>query len=376
MASIQKRPNGRWRARYRDDAGQEHARHFELKRDAQRWLDDQTAALVSGMHVAPRTARTTVAEWCETWLAGYGTRRPSTVRQARVHVAHIVKAFGAYPVGSLRPSQVKAWTAQLRDQGLAVSTVYAIHSRLAQVMRDAVHDGLIPRSPCSGRTSPPRAPQRPFVATEAQVWALHDAFPEHLRAAVLLGAFAGLRDAETCGLRVADVDFLRGVIHPTVQYPAEPLKTEISRTPIPVPRSFTEALSAHLAVERVPGEHVLWNEWGRQCAPWVVQRTVRDVREALAEADAVALAEGRNGDVVGLPEDFRFHDLRHFYASMLIASGANVKVVQARLRHASAKTTLDTYGHLWPDTDEATRTAVDAALVARADNLRTLEVIG
>jgi integrase len=45
--------------------------------------------------------------------------------------------------------------------------------------------------------------------------------------------------------------------------------------------------------------------------------------------------------------------------------------VQARLRHASAKTTLDTYGHLWPDADESTRAAVGAVLTARADSLRT-----
>jgi integrase len=57
------------------------------------------------------------------------------------------------------------------------------------------------------------------------------------------------------------------------------------------------------------------------------------------------------------------------------ASGANVKVVQARLRHASASTTLNTYAHLWPDSDEATRTAVEAVLVARADSLRTQEVV-
>lgn len=50
--------------------------------------------------------------------------------------------------------------------------------------------------------------------------------------------------------------------------------------------------------------------------------------------------------VPGLSPEFRFHDLRHYYASLLIASGSDVKVVQARLRHASAKTTFDTYGHL------------------------------
>jgi hypothetical protein len=155
----------------------------------------------------------------------------------------------------------------------------------------------MPWSPCSRRTSPGAGKQRPYVATTAQVWALHDAMPQRLRAAIMLGAFAGLRCAEACGLRVGDVDFMRGVISPAVQYPAEPLKTEISR--MPVPRSLALELAAH--VKRWPSD-------------------------------------------------------------------------PARLRHASAKTTLDTYGHLWPDRDESTRAAVDAVLQDRADSVRTAVV--
>jgi integrase len=60
----------------------------------------------------------------------------------------------------------------------------------------------------------------------------------------------------------------------------------------------------------------------------------------------------------------------HYFASLLIASGADVKTVQARLRHASAKTTLDTYGHIWPDRDESTRAAVDAVITARTEQRR------
>jgi integrase len=75
-------------------------------------------------------------------------------------------------------------------------------------------------------------------------------------------------------------------------------------------------------------------------------------------------------DADGLPAGFRYHDLRHYFASLLIASGADVKTVQARLRHASAKTTLDVYGHLWPDPDESTRAAVEAVLAARAEQAR------
>ena len=73
--------------------------------------------------------------------------------------------------------------------------------------------------------------------------------------------------------------------------------------------------------------------------------------------------------VNGLPDGFRFHDLRHYFASLLIASNLDVKTVQIRLRHASAKTTLDTYGHLWPDSDDTTRAAIDDVMTARAENL-------
>src|SRR5579864_6705343 len=74
--------------------------------------------------------------------------------------------------------------------------------------------------------------------------------------------------------------------------------------------------------------------------------------------------------VQGLPAGFRYHDLRHYFASLLIADGADVKTVQARLRHASAKTTLDTYGHIWPDRDESTRATVDAVLTAHLTKQR------
>ena len=56
------------------------------------------------------------------------------------------------------------------------------------------------------------------------------------------------------------------------------------------------------------------------------------------------------------------HDLRHYYASVLIRSGVSVKVVQTRLGHSSAKTTLDTYGHLFADEEDRTRGAIDAEL--------------
>ena len=356
MASIRRRPDGKYRARYRDDAGKESARHFARKVDAQNWLDEQTTKLVTGTHVAPRLARTTLGEWCDTWLDGYRGHRASTVRQAEVHIARITPAFGHMRLGAIRPSHVRTWTAQLAAEGLAESYIYALHARLAQLYADAVHDGLVARSPCSRRTSPSAGKARAYVATTEQVWTLHDAMPVHLRPAVLLGAFAGLRLAEACGLRVGDVDFMRGVVSPAVQYPAEPLKTEISRTPVPVPATLALDLSAHVALS--DAETVLVNEYGDPLTPWTLERAMRSAR----------------AKVPGLVPGFRYHDLRHYFASLLIASGADVKVVQARLRHASANITLDTYGHLLPDSDDSTRAAVEAVLAARrAAEMRTPE---
>lgn len=353
MASITKRDNGSWRARYRDAIGKEHARHFRRKTDAQAWLDQVNASIVAGSYVDPKTARTTVAEWADRWLVGYQAHRKSTVRQAEVHLERIRARFGPMQLGAVRPSDVRAWVSALKEEGLADSYVYALHGRLSQLMGDAVHDGLIARNPCSRRTSPKQGKQRAYVATTEQVWALHDAMPERLRTAILLGAFVGLRLSEACGLRVADVDFLRAVVTPAVQYPAEPLKTAGSAQPVPIPRELALMLSAQ--VEQWPAETILTNESGGQLSPWVLERAVRAARVKVA----------------GLPEGFRYHDLRHYFASLLISSGADVKAVQARLRHASATTTLNTYSHLWPDTDESTRAAVRDVLAARADSVRT-----
>lgn len=357
MASIQRRPNGRWRARYRDAAGREHARHFARKVDAQRWLDEVTAELVTGTWVEPKARKITVDEWCDQWLTGYSTRRASTVRQARTHLARIRAEFGSLLLSQVRPSLVRTWCSNLRAQGYGASYVHALHARLSQVMGDAVLDGLIPANPCSRRTSPGAGEQRPYVATTEQVFALHEAFAPRYRVAVLLGAFAGLRTAEVCGLRPGDVKWLQREIHPAVQYPDEPLKTDMSRTAIPIADTLVSALSEH--VKAYPADTVLTNMDGKQLGPWRVDREMRRVRDSID----------------GLPDGFRFHDLRHYFASLLIAAGADVKVVQYRLRHASAKTTLDTYGHLWPDSDESTRRVVEQVMseriAAHADSART-----
>lgn len=67
MASIQKRPNGKWRARYRDEEGREHSRHFERKVDASKWLGTITAGMLIGSYVDPATSKITLRSFYAEW---------------------------------------------------------------------------------------------------------------------------------------------------------------------------------------------------------------------------------------------------------------------------------------------------------------------
>jgi integrase len=336
----------RWLAVWAGPDGREQTKAFAKRGEADRYGAAMETDALRGIGIDPKAARAVIGGWIHAvWLPGYARNRTSTVRQARTHIKLIEAEFGTMTFGAVRPSQVRSWTARLLAEGYAPSYVYALHGRLAQIFGDAVHDGIVPRSPVGRRTSPGLGKPRPYVAATEQVWALHDAMPPQLRPAILLAAFAGLRLAEAAALRVADVDFMRGVIHPAVQWPDAELKSEMSRTPIPIPASMALALSAAVR----PGQARLLG-----APPWTLDRKFRATRDR----------------VPGLPEGFRYHDLRHYFASLLIASGADVKTVQARLRHGSAKTTLDTYGHLWPGRDESTRAAVEAVFQDRAEQGR------
>ena len=131
-----------------------------------------------------------------------------------------------------------------------------------------------------------------------------------------------------------------------------PLKTSSSYRNVPLPEPVARAIAAHLdsfATHPQLGL-VFTNERDRP----IQQFPFSQVFENAARK-------------AHLPAWATPHDLRHFYASTLIRSGASVKVVQARLGHASAKTTLDVYGHLFPDEEDRTRQAIEAAFEGEPD---------
>jgi integrase len=147
------------------------------------------------------------------------------------------------------------------------------------------------------------------------------------------------------------------------------LKTGASARTIPADEWVLNEISAHVQhFGTGPGEVIVTNRIGK-----VAQRNSFGYcwRQAVADAricgkpPAPAGDSGQCGEACADPahcllKGTRFHDLRHFYASTLIAANLNPKVIQARLGHATITETMDTYGHLFPDAEDLGRGAIDA----------------
>ncbi|MEK8228735.1 helix-turn-helix transcriptional regulator [Oerskovia sp. M15] len=285
LKAGEKTPRVVWRARYRDADDKEHARHFPRQTDAKAWLDEVTASIVTGTYQDPAKAKITVGSGVTggSWVRGQqGVHGPPGTHARREDQGGPGEASPAS--GEVLGRALLGGV--LAADNVAPSYVYALHARLAQIMTDAVHDGLIARSPCSRRTSPKAGAQRSFIATTAQVWELHDAMPVELRAAVLLGRSPpqdgrGVRSARP-GRRLH-----AGVIAPAVQYPSQPLKTDESKRPIPIPRELTLELSAHVKAHPSKGRSCRTRsgirlDRGRSPVRYVMREPLRAFRRSSA----------------------------------------------------------------------------------------------
>lgn len=355
MAKVSKRgdrPGAPWQVRWVDPEGAQRKRSFPRKADADAFATEVDHRKRSGLYVDPSAGRVTFREYAEAWRA-VQPHRATTAEQLENRLRlHVYPLIGHRPLAAIRPTELQALVRD-REKVLAPATVTNVVAWVSTIFRAAVDDRIITTSPATrlGRRRRDAPSSEVVVFSIDEVAALHAAMPESLRAAVLLGAGAGLRSGEMLGLTVDRVDFLRRsitvdrqLITTTGSPPMHaPPKTAAGVRTIPVPDELLVELSEHIA--RFPvtdevgflfrsssGDPIRRNRWG---ATW-----------ARAVADA------------GLAKGTRFHALRHTYASALIAAGLSVKVIQARLGHATAQETLDTYGHLWPDDEDRTRVAI------------------
>src|SRR4051812_312544 len=180
MASIKKRDNGQWRARYRDETGKEHARHFARKADAQRWLDEVTAMVVTGVYVDPKAGKATFDAWFREWSSRQ-VWAPMTEVQGDLGRRSVPVAQG--PLAQLREGHLQAWVRQMQANGYASTTIGTRVMTVRAALKAAVRDKRITSDPSVGLTLPrrQRREQAMEVATSEQVGALLRASEPRMR---------------------------------------------------------------------------------------------------------------------------------------------------------------------------------------------------
>jgi integrase len=357
-----------WRARYRHpETGKQHQATFRRQVDAQRWLRGQLESIDSGRWVNEQAGKVTLAAYFETWAARQvwtaGTHKAMSlaVRSA---------SFRDMELRRIRATHVEAWVKSMtvasedRPRPLAPGTIKTRFVNVRSVFRAAMRDKLLAVDPTEG-VRLPRVRKREAamsIPSPEQVRALLEVADERFVAFVAVCAFAGLRLGEAAALQAGDVDFLRRQLHVRRQVQrAGGGKVEIrlpkygSERTVPIPDELLTILSGHVEL----GHRGEWLFSGGEAVPPHQNTVGHRWRTTLAAAGV---------------EGFRLHDLRHFYASGLIAAGCDVVTVQRALGHAKPTTTLETYSHLWPSAEDRTRkaaaTLAGEVLGADVGNLR------
>ncbi len=299
-----------------------------------------------------RTGRT-FAEVGEEWLAAQHHLRPRTRQLYRTALdRHLFPRLGKRRIADITSDRIAALIRELEGTGLSGSTVRGILVPLGRILSYAARRGLIADNPIRRL----ERGERPTVVRREMRILRPGEIDEILKASVVAyrpilatAIFTGLRQGELLGLDWADVDFANGVIHVRRQLDrtgelTAPKTPQAYRTVILMP-SLARLLREHklASAHSGPGDPVFATLTGGRMH-------FRNVtRRGLAAAVQRSHIDG-NGE-----PHLRFHDLRHTFASLLIAQGLNIVFVSRQLGHASPSFTLNRYGGLFDRAEHAER---------------------
>ena len=339
--AIDRRENGRYRARYQGPDRRWHSRTFDRKTDAERWLTDQLTKSNHGQWVDPNAGMIAFADYAWAWL-GAKTRIKEKTREGYRSLieSRILPTFGRVRLAAIDRPMIGSWVRVMTDEGLSPSRIRQAHQCLAAIMEQAIDDGLIGRNPAR-RVELPRLqePDHRYLTPE-QVARLSDAMPdlEH-QAMVYVLAYGGLRWGEMAALRRGRIDVLRrrmdiseAISEISGRLSFGSPKTYQTRT-VHLPAFVAQMLGQHLGTVENDASTLVFT------APQGGPLRYSNTRKAIWDP-----ARTRAGkDLEGVTP----HHLRHTCASLMRAGGADVKAIQQQLGHRSATVTLNTYTHLF-----------------------------
>ncbi len=295
---------------------------FDTKTDAQDWLNLVRADIERDHWRDPDAGAINFEKYALRWMEERGLAPTTVDRYDGLLRLHLLPVFGSKDLDEITPPSVRTWRAE-RLKATGATTVAKSYRLLKAILQTAVDDDLLRTNPCrikgAGREE---ADERP-TATVEQVFDLADAMGPRWRLMVLLGAFASLRPEELAELRRRSVDLDECSLRITHASPeltngrrvtGDP-KSRAGKRTVYLPDFLLPELRRHVQwfAEKEPDGLLFVGEKG---APFRRSTFGRKWRKARTK--------------VGLPDNFRFYDLRHTGNTLAADTGAKLKDLMVR----------------------------------------------
>lgn len=331
---------------------------FKSEREARVFEASLVTTFAGGDIVDPRAGRVTLAAVYRTWLASRLDLSPKVRRGYEDNWRNRIEPrFGEWHIARIDHQSIQAWVTDMVESGLSPRTVRWVHSVLKMSLDYAIDDGLLPaRNPAARTKFPPQRHTSHTYLSTGEVAALAAACGAQGDVVALL-AYTGLRFGELVGLCVEDVDLesRRIRVRRSITQVGGKLiegnpKSAAGRRSVPIPQRVMPIL-AHRVCERLPGQAAITSPNGSLLGLENWKRSTR-WRHAIIE--------------IGRPS-MRVHDLRHTYASLARRAGADLRLLQKTMGHASITVTAHIYADLYDDELDHVASALDALDDTRAD---------
>jgi len=363
-AGTKRQPPGRWRVRWYGPDGKPKAQTFAKLPQAEAEVHAITARLDKGSYRDPKSGKTAVRLVAEEWFNSKRKVGRTTRRDYRDLLDnYVIPKWGDWQIGAVQWEDVNAWVTELQTQPgksgkqLGAARIIKAYRVLSMTMKHAVFSKRIAVSPCHDHELPrPDDEDEHVYLTYDQLERLALAAGEY-RLLILTLGYCGIRWAEASAVKVGRLlvpqrrmRIVQNYTDVSGHLALGPVKNHEKRS-VPLPRSFADELGT-LANGRRADELLFTAPEGGPLRYANFRSRVFD--PAVKEAGLAGM---------GVTP----HKLRHTAASLAIAAGADVKVVQTMLGHKDASMTLNIYGHLFPDRLDEVADALDAGrLVALA----------
>ena len=376
----------RWRAGWYDDNNAQRTRGFRTKAEADAFAAELEDDIRSGRYIDPSLQDRRFREAAEIWLQSKTATKASTrLRYQRELRTYVLPKWGHVRIGAIKREAITAWVRELqtatapfdfdprctkkKPQPLAPSYIrHLVGKTFAGVMKYTVDEHWIGRNPLNGVELP-----RIQIDTEEDLPSLTCEEVETLadaamavtgrlddRALAHMQMYAGPRIGESTAFKVKDFDAAGKRIRVRRTWTLDDDALRVIGPPkghekrwVPLPQFLVDEL-VQLCENRGPED-------------WLFQSS-RGV--AIDSSNWYNHVWKKMQKSTGLATGYSVHDLRHVAATLAIAFGADVKLVQKMLGHVDATETLNTYSSLWPDKIDEVARAIEVrraeAMLSRA----------